>query len=184
MAQPETLYRRMSDMDRLVLRCRACDARYVATRAQAMKRFGERATSYHVEQTARCPDCRSREIDVAIAGPLDDLAAPSRNAISFADVKRLDLSLHAYCARCNIGLAPSPRALAAHRRQPLAQVFEEHLVVCHVCGFPVCGLSVERPHRRGGGQAETVHAWWEPGSPADPVVLAFWARLRASLPKR
>lgn len=185
MAQPETLRRRMSDMDRLILRCRkpGCRFSYVATRTQAIRRFGETATAYRIEQTARCPLCKSGEIDLALATATDRRALPARDGITLADVDRLGLSLSAQCGPCRHSFLPLPRTLEPHRRRPLGDVFAAQLVRCQRCDFPACGVAVERPHPEGGVRAEVVHAWWEPGSPADPQVLAYWERIRKALAK-
>lgn len=185
MAQPETLRRRMSEMDRLILRCRAtgCGFSYVATRAQAIRRFGESATAYRIEQTARCLLCKSGEIDVSLATATDRRALPARVTVTLGDVDRLGLSLNAQCGPCRHSFLPLPRTLRPHRRRPVGEVFDAQIVRCHRCGLPACGLSVERSHPGGGGSAEAVHAWWEPGSPADPQVLAYWQRIKQALGK-
>lgn len=180
MAQPETLDRKMSHDTRLVLTCRGCGHRYVATKTQAVKRFGPRATAYEVEQTARCPACSGDQIDVALAGAHDAAALPAREAITWSDARRLGLSIGARCAFCNHGMDVG-LAQPTHDRRPLAELYAAGLICCHKCGHPVCGLTVDRRVHNGGSMRETVHAWWEPGSPADPAVLAFWAGVRKTL---
>lgn len=181
MAQPDTLDRRMTPGDHLVLTCRGkdCGARYVATRAQALRRFGGRATAYEIEQVSRCPVCGGKEIMVSLA---QQVAEPAREEITYGDVKRLGLGLGARCAPCRHGL--TPRLGKQHIAIPLAKLFERRLIRCHVCGLPACGLTVERPMRGGGGGREAVHAFWEVGSPADPAVQAFWGRVAAALKQR
>ena len=180
MAQPQTLDRNMSDMDRLILRCLdpVCGASFTATRAQAVRRFGERATAGRIEEVARCPVCRSKPVDVSLARPDQVALPPSSDRITFADVTRLGLELDATCAACNLRLEPARQTMVRHKLRPLARLFAERVVVCHKCRRPVCGLAVQRPSREGGGGRETVHAWWIAGSPSDPVVVAFWAALR------
>ena len=81
-------------------------------------------------------------------------------------------------APCRCGLSPGGDAIAQHWLTPLARLFEARGICCHKCGLPVCGLSVERHVHNGGSMREDVHAWWVPGSPSDPVVVAFWRGVR------
>ena len=62
MAQPESLAKNMSDVDMLAVWCGDCGYRFEATRAQAVRRYGLRASPEAIRKVSRCPTCRGRII--------------------------------------------------------------------------------------------------------------------------
>ena len=62
MAQPESLAKDMSDMDRLELWCGLCPAKFTATKAQAVRRYGAGASPEIIRKVSRCRACGGRRV--------------------------------------------------------------------------------------------------------------------------
>ncbi|MES2033110.1 MAG: hypothetical protein V4466_02945, partial [Pseudomonadota bacterium] len=111
MAQPDTIARRLTPTSRLVLECTApgCGARFEATRAQAIKRFGPTATAYAVENLARCVSCGANRIKAMIADARELAGPKPRDRITAADVDAMNGQLATNCAPCRVGSRPDVR---------------------------------------------------------------------------
>lgn len=60
MAGPKTLDDEMNDEDLLELKCSGCGFSYVATKRQAVRRYGARACIVIVNLSSVCPKCRGK----------------------------------------------------------------------------------------------------------------------------